>query len=432
MFGFFRTLQNKLLSSAVIVDSHAFSASSFSAAEAPSNGFKAPETKSDFSEAPVLDVKKEAVLTNPAAKEYTEKNPSSVVVMEKETIHQQSKEGDVATATESRSAPIYCDNVSESLANRAEPVVIEVKTIDNIQPVNPQNGFIVPDYEGQICVAISEFTQNDVDLVKDMLVAARAGYFDYSVLRKYGYVDSNGYVKDSDALFDSHLLQAGFWGKNASASYFSDEEISWGKENFEIIRVLEGKNSWFQLPFEVNLSLLQDKQSGDYIISLAGTNSLSISDWLTNLGNILGKETNYFKKETQLIDKLFKDDIEDGADVDLVGHSLGGREALLQYNKTPDRYDDIYVLQPHLGGLKGIENADDYWNGKASEKITAIMSDEEGFDFNELVTYGGKLPADKVYDLTQNDGNNDGFWDNFVESHGLSDMWDAVSGVSFV
>lgn len=298
------------------------------------------------------------------------------------------------------------------------------KQVSHDDSKNGPRDYIVSEAVVQKWITLEQCDTADIDLMKDLVVAARLGFLDYSDLKRKGYVDSDGYVLDSDALYESSLLKSGYFGPTS----FSNEELAWGQENFEIIRVLEATNGWFQLPYEVNLSLLQHQDSGDYVISLAGTRMTSIGDWFTNLGNTLGLTTPHYKKESQLIDQLFEDDIEEGASVSIVGYSMGGTEAMLQYYRTPDLYDNVYAIQPQgLDGLRGTLYDDFCWDGRGDNKITAIMSDEKGFDFNDIVTKTGHIPAGTVYDVTVDDGNNNGFFGNFVESHILTDVWDAVS-----
>ncbi len=433
MFNFFKSIHNKFFNFTTMIGTKIFSSNS-TMPITPGNTNKQAESNNEA--ATSSSEKNTITVENKANESSSNQDISKIDESEtntKDTISTQQDSN--FTNTGSTTDKNSTDNAEITASNKTdtteEVTNTEKQSSDTAADTETSNNaprdYIVSEKVMQECIALEECTSADIDIMKDAIVAARTGYLDYSVLKRYGYVDSDGYVKDSDALYDSWLLQAGFWGRNGSASYFSDEELAWGQENFEVIRVLEATNGWFQMPYEVNLSLLQDKDSGDYTISLAGTSLTSIGDWFTNIGNTLGVTTPHYKKESELIDLLFEEDIEEGATVNLVGYSMGGTQAMLQFYRTPDLYDEVYAIQPQgLDGLAGTLYDDFYWDGTGDSNITAIMSDEKGFDFNDIVTNAGHIPAGTVYDVTVDDGNNDGFFNNFVESHYLSDVWDAV------
>ncbi len=293
---------------------------------------------------------------------------------------------------------------------------------DWVCPPREMEDYIPGQAVEQRVITLDEITNTDIELIKDLIVASRTGYLDYSTLKFFGYVDSKGYVKNSDALYDSWLLQTKI--PNLENANFSDAEVAWGQENFEIIRVLESNSRPFSaMPYEVNLSLLKDVDTGDYLISIGGTNPYGYSDWFTNLANCVFRETPHFKKESELIDQLFREDIEEGATVNILGHSLGGTEAMLQYYRTPDAYENVYALQPQaLDGLRGIIQSQFNWDGTGDDKITAILSDEKTIDFNDFVTKNGHVPAGTIYDVTVED-KGIGLFNDFFESHMLADIW---------
>ncbi len=433
MFKFFKFIHNKFFNFTTVIGTEAFSSPSTKIVD-NNNGVNKPQEQND--EPAVSSSKDNSIVTKDTTETASKNNnideTSTTASTTKDAASaQQDSTSNTVLATDknmaSNSEPLNSSETDTIEEVATSPSTSEEQSLDASTSNNAPRDYIASEEVVQECITLEQCTSADIDLMKDVIVAARTGYLDYSVLKRHGYVDSDGYVLDSDALYDSWLLQAGFWGGNGTGSYFSDEELAWGQENFEVIRVLEATNGWFQLPYEVNLSLLQDKDTGDYTISLAGTSVLSIGDWFTNLGNTFGVTTPHYKAESKLIDRLFEEDIEEGATVDIVGYSMGGTQAMLQYYRTPDLYDDVYAIQPQgLDGLAGTLYDDFLWDGMGDDNITAIMSDEKGFDFNDIVTNIGHIPAGTIYDVTVDDGNNDGFFDNFLESHYLEDVWDAV------
>ncbi len=437
MFNFLKSTHNKFFNFTTMIDTKAFSSLPSLKLVHNSNKLKHQEQKDEttllslLSETENLKDEK-SLLSEKKLNNFDEENyiSSSDALQNTASLHQNFTIVEDINIDDKNENTSTHNSYKEAYAVPIEETVTfsetEAMTIFNLRH-HPQN-YIVSNGVPQEYIKLNDFTDVDILLIKDLIVAARTGYMDYSVLKTFGYVDCDGYVKDSDALYDSWLLQAGFWGLMGSGSNFSDKEIDWGKENFEIIRVLEANNGLFEYPYEVNLSLLQDKDNGDYIISLAGSTSSWPADWFTNLGNVFSIITPHYEKEAELIDLLFEEDIEPNATVNLVGYSLGGHEAMLQYYRTPDLYEDVYAIQPHaLGGLNGMIYNEFFWDDTGDEKITAIISDEDGFDFNDMAIKSGHIPAGTVYDITVNDGNNDGFFDNFIESHTLADAWNAFA-----
>ncbi len=274
---------------------------------------------------------------------------------------------------------------------------------------------------------LTELDNAQIAEIKDAVVAARAGYLDYSTLRFFRHVDKDGYVKDSDGLMDSFVVKFPIYGYEGSG--WSYDQRAWLKDNYEVIRVLEEKNYLNKTPYEVNIALLQDKNTGDYTISLAGTNAYSLADWGTDLLNFLTVPASHNEVQSALVDKLFAEDIEEGANVDLVGHSLGGHSVITQYLENPERFDDVYALQPAaVGGIEGMYYDEFLWDGTGDKNITAILTKEEkiDFEFNDAVIESGHIPAGTVYDLTTNtvSGN---LLDQLIDSHLLDHLWDAVA-----
>ncbi len=265
----------------------------------------------------------------------------------------------------------------------------------------------------QDTITQDELTGGDIEFLKDSISAARHGYLDESQLKRKGLLDKDGYVLDSKAIYQ---LNPGRW---------EETELTWAEREFDLIRVREKEGFVFgEGPYQANVALLQNVETGEYAISVGGTNS--IADVNTDIWGLVfaGNTLGHGRAVTSIIDEFFAEDIPEGASVDIFGHSLGGGEALLQYRQTPERFDDVVVLQAvGIGGQDGTYYDQFVFDGQGDENIIEIFGDDPDNDFNDAVTYWGHVGAGTVYDLTEV-GSDGGI--ELLDSHLLEGVWNAL------
>ncbi|MBM7069438.1 hypothetical protein [Actibacterium sp. 188UL27-1] len=260
---------------------------------------------------------------------------------------------------------------------------------------------------------ITDFSIADIEFLKDSVNAARHGSLDESKLFQAGLVDDNGYIVDTPAFFGEAELN---WGTS---------EINWAASEFDLIRVRE--ETGFvrgEGPYEANVALLYNVETDAYTISIGGTQGLA--DVNTDIWGLVfnGNTLSHGAAMTQIIDQFFEEDIPEGADVVLVGHSLGGGEALLQYRLTPDRFDQVVPIQTvGIGGDDGTYFDQYLWDKVGDAKIFEIFGDDPDTDFNDAVTYWGHVGAGTVYDIA-GVGSDGGI--ELLDSHLLDGVWTAL------
>ncbi len=314
------------------------------------------------------------------------------------------------------------DNVSE------EAFEVAINTADHIfengyQPNNPDlSRFepVVPEAEQVQSTTIDSaaWTTDETTEIRDAVVVAQIGYADYSDLFAAGAINADGYVISTEAVY-------------AEAGWL-DGIVNWASERFEIIRILEDASSSLLGGFEANVTLTQNIVTGDYFVGIGGTSSFG--DILSDLNLVLTEDTGASEIAiTQMIGQFFADDIEDGATVNLSGHSLGGAEAVLQYRDDPDMFDHVYAIQSvGIGGFDGTYYDQEIWDGVGDANITEITGDDPGTDFNDLVTYWGHIGAGTTYHVAEvenavDDGN---FFEDLelVDAHLLDNLWASLPG----
>jgi len=223
--------------------------------------------------------------------------------------------------------------------------------------------------------------------VRDAIVAAQIGYADYSELFAAGAVDADGYVLDAELVYETEGWLDGI--------------VTWADDRFEIIRVLEESSSSFLASFEANVTLLQNNVTNEYYISVGGSDGFG--DALSDITLILSEDTGASEDAiSAIIAEFFEDDIEDGAIVNLAGHSLGGAEVVLQYRDNPELFDDVYAVQAvGIGGFDGTHYDQTIWDGIGDANITEITGDDPGNDFNDLVTSWGHIGAGQTFHVEE-------------------------------
>lgn len=316
-------------------------------------------------------------------------------------------------------------NLIDGVSDKAIEAAIESAdaAFENYTPANPDlTRFepVVPDAEQvQSTTAESaDWSNSELTEVRDAVAAAQLGYADYSDLLAAGAVDADGYVINSDILYDA----AGWLGGI----------VDWASDRFEIVRVLEDASSSLFGGYEANVTLIENNATGEYFIAVGGTASLP--DVLSDINLLLTEDTGASEDAiSDMIAQFFADDIADGATVNLAGHSLGGAEAVLQYRDDPDAFDQVYAIQSvGIGGIDGTYYDRNVWDGVGDANITEITGDDAGSDFNDLVTYWGHIGAGQTYhveDVIQADDEDEFFSDlDLVDSHLLDNLWASLPG----
>lgn len=309
--------------------------------------------------------------------------------------------------------------LDQQFRNNYQP---EDSNLARFEPVVPESEQVQ-----QVVKADTTLTQSELAETRDAMIASRIGYADYSELREKGVLDSNGYV----------INDAGFYreaGKQTSVPLsgenWSSSEIAWAQENFDIIRVMEQSgNSQFG-GYEANVALMKHKKTGEYFISVGGTDS--VKDALTDFNLIVNSDTGPSRAAIRgIIDKMLREDVPANAVVNLAGHSLGGAEVIQQYRDTPHRFDHVYALNAvGTGGFDGTYYENYVWDKKGDPHVTEIRGDDAGTDFNDLVVYWGVIGAGRVIDLGDipNVGESDVFGPDLelLDAHLLGNMWAAL------
>ena len=112
-------------------------------------------------------------------------------------------------------------------------------------------------------------------------------------------------------------------------------------------------------------SVYFNKRTGKLVIAFAGTNPLSLRDWLTNLKQGFGFETKQYQN-VKAIANIIKKQIDSGLlnpdDISFVGHSLGGGEASYGATITHTKAYIFNAAGLHENTLMraGIDDADNY------------------------------------------------------------------------
>ncbi len=274
---------------------------------------------------------------------------------------------------------------------------------------------VVPQADRVQHETITSDTWSDAEttLVRDAVALGQLGYADYSDLFDAGAVDADGYVFNDAAVYD-------FYDWN-------DGLEDWTSNRFDIVRTQEAT---IELVYEANVTLLQNLDTSDYFISIGGTSS--VEDAITDAALVFFGTTFSQFAISDIIAGFFEDDIAQDATVNLVGESLGGAEALLQYRTNPDQFDEVFaVVSAGLGGFEGTYYDRNIWDGMGDPNITEINGNDAGTDFNDLVTSLGHIGAGQTYfieDVIQAAGNTD---NEFIDSHMTDNLWASLPGGEF-
>lgn len=269
--------------------------------------------------------------------------------------------------------------------------------------------------------SLGKLSGEEINEIKDAMVATRFAYSDYSVLLGEGLLDEKGKVLDLDQFYERAARIAYFPYHDVN---WSAGEINWARKRFEIIAIREADGSDFGALYQGNLALSRSLVSGAYYIGIAGTDS--IPDVVTNTYMIPYGNQRF--PSADLIDEWFRDLIPQGAKVILAGHSLGGSEVVLNYFWNPSRYAHVYPIQAlGIGGRDGTFYSLYQDDGRGDPKITEIIGDDSGEDFNDMVVSWGYIPTGRVLciDRTINVGESESFGPDldFFDSHFLGNMW---------
>lgn len=294
---------------------------------------------------------------------------------------------------------------------------------DGYVPVNPDLTRFEPvsALEDQVQSQTIQSAQWSLDQqieVRDAIVAAQIGYADYSELLAAGAVNADGYVLDAALVYETEGWLDGI--------------VTWADDRFEIIRVLEDSSSSFLAGFEANVTLLQNTATGEYYISVGGSDGFG--DAISDISLILSEDTGASEDAiSAMIATFFEDDIEDGGIVNLAGHSLGGAEVVLQYRDNPELFDDVYAVQAvGIGGFDGTHYDQTVWDGIGDANITEITGDDPGNDFNDLVTSWGHIGAGQTFHVEEvilASDEPDFLRDlDLIDAHLLDNLWASLPG----
>jgi hypothetical protein len=318
--------------------------------------------------------------------------------------------GDLADQAGEAAVDVVLDTLDHTFDNGYVPIDPD---FSRFEPVVTETGQVQ-----STTIDSADWTETETVEIRDALVAAQIGYSDYTDLLAAGAVDIDGYVIDSEILLEE--------------SGWLDGIDGWIDDRFEIIRVLEDSSSSFIGGFEANVTLAENVETGEFFIAIGGTNSLG--DVATDISLVLSEDTAGSQDAiADLIDDFFENDIDAGAFVNIVGHSLGGAEAVLQYRDNPDLFDHVYAVQSvGIGGVDGTFFDQNIWDGVGDENVTEITGFDDGSDFNDLVTFWGHIGAGQTYnvaDVVNADDEADFFRDlEFVDSHLLDNLWASLPG----
>ena len=268
-------------------------------------------------------------------------------------------------------------------------------------------------------IYVDDWSNSELHTVRDVVALTQVAFADFSELHEKKAVDSDGKVIDESLIYAYEEWHTGI--------------ESWVQDGFEILRVKETSGCLF----EVNVVLFKSKEAGkdEYTIGIGGTDG--IIDVLTDfhLGFLGGTPGN--GAISDIIDGFFQNDIVLGEEtpVDLVGVSLGGAEALQQYIKTPDLFDDVFVFNSAgLGGVPGTFYDTFIWDGIGDSKITEINSNDpdEYFDVNDLVTMGGFIGAGQTFEIGAVNASTEIPTNELMDSHQNHAFWASLPGGEYV
>ena len=261
-------------------------------------------------------------------------------------------------------------DVSDTDFSRFEPVVDASEQIKNTETL------------------LRDWSDDEVIMARDTIAITQGGFADYSKLRdaEVAILDDQGYVLDGQ---QAALYEETDWNPGIE---------DWLQDRFEIIRVQEAR---IPLVYEANVSLFRDLETKEYFISIGGTDLSGVEDLFTD-GILLGAgETLSQFAISDIIEDFFAHDIEEGFDVNLAGASLGGAEALLQYQASPDLFDEVFLLVPAgIGGLDGAHYERNLWdeNGRIGDSnITEINARTPTADINDFITSLGHVGAGQTF-----------------------------------
>ncbi len=279
--------------------------------------------------------------------------------------------------------------------------------VDQFKPVAPESEQVQ-----HRTITDDVWTVEETNMVRDAVALSQVGYADLSdlIAADTGAVDLDGYVIDQGAVFDFYDWNEG--------------EEDWLDSQFEIIRIQEAE---IELVYEANVTLLQSYETQEYFVSIGGT--ASIADAITDAALVFFGTTFSQFAISDIIADFFENDIAEDATVNLVGESLGGAEALLQYQSAPDLFDEVFLVNSAgLGGFEGTYYDQNMWDGTGDANITEITGDDDGTDFNDLVTSLGHIGAGQTYyveEIVQAAGNDD---NEFIDSHMNDNFWASLPG----
>lgn len=265
-------------------------------------------------------------------------------------------------------------------------------------------------------IHIADWTEEETVTIRDVVALTQVAFADFSELfdPSVAAVDAMGYVIDETALYEYETWLDGIEG--------------WVQDRFDIIRVQEATLAPL---YEANVTLFQNKASGDYTIGIGGTDG--VSDIVTDAVLAFYGTTPGANAITGIIADFFANDIEGGetATVNLMGTSLGGAEARLQYEMTPQLFDEVYLLNSAgIGGFQGTYYDRNIWSKDkiGDARITEITGDDPGTDFNDLVTSLGHIGAGQTYFIDEivNAVEFDGT--EFEDSHLNQNVWASLPG----
>jgi len=318
--------------------------------------------------------------------------------------------GSLIDTVSAEAIEVAIDTIETSFDNGYTPNNPDLKRFEPVVPENEQLQSSTIDS--------ADWTATEVTEIRDAVVAAQIGYADYSELLAAGAVDAEGYVVNSNTLYQ----EAGWL----------DGIVNWANERFDIIRVLEDSSSSFLAGYEANVTLAQNTATNEYFIAIGGTSS--VGDVVTDLNLIFSEDTGASEDAiTDMINQLFTDNIGADAIVNLVGHSLGGAEAVLQYRDDPDLFDQVYAVQAvGIGGFDGTYYDQNVWGGVGDANITEITGFDADTDFNDLVTWWGHTGAGQTYNVAnvENAVDEGNFFEDLelVDAHLLDNLWASLPG----
>lgn len=309
--------------------------------------------------------------------------------------------------------------LDQQFRNNYQP---EDSNLSRFEPVVPESEQV-----HQVIKADTSLTQSELNETRDAMIASRIGYADHSELRDKGVLDGQGYVVNEAAFYREAAVKTSLplTGEN-----WSQSEIAWAQENFEVIRVLEQSGGSQFGGYEANVTLMKHTKTGEYFISVGGTDS--VADALTDFNLIVNADTGPSRAAIRgMINTMLREDVPADAVVNLSGHSLGGAEVIQQYRDTPHRFDHVYALNAvGTGGFDGTYYENYVWDKKGDPNVTEIRGDDAGTDFNDLVNYWGVIGAGRVIDLGDipNVGESEVFGPDLelLDAHLLGNMWAAL------